>query len=205
MENNKAAHWENVFATKAVNEVSWFQEKPESSIQLIQSCRVAKEAKIIDVGGGDSYLIDNLIALGYTNLTLLDISEKAIEKAKNRLAEHLDKVTFVVSNSLDFCDKDAYAIWHDRASFHFLTDENEVQKYKSNVLDSLKANGNLILATFSEEGPEKCSGLNITQYSVEKLETIFGEAFELENCFTEEHTTPFDTVQDFIFCHYKKI
>ena len=205
MENNKAAHWENVFATKAVNDVSWFQEKPESSIQLIQSCKVAKDAKIIDVGGGDSYLIDNLIALGYTNLTLLDISENAIEKAKNRLAEHSDKVTFVVSNSLDFCNNDAFSIWHDRASFHFLTDENEVQKYKSNVLESLKSNGNLILATFSEEGPEKCSGLEITQYSVEKLEAIFGEEFELENCFTEEHTTPFDAVQDFIFCNYKKI
>ena len=205
MENNKVAHWENVFATKAVNDVSWFQEKPESSIQLIQSCKVAKDAKIIDVGGGDSYLIDNLITLGYTNLTLLDISENAIEKAKNRLAEHSDKVTFVVSNSLDFCNKDAFSIWHDRASFHFLTDENEVQKYKSNVLESLKSNGNLILATFSEEGPEKCSGLEITQYSVEKLEAIFGEEFELENCFTEEHTTPFDAVQDFIFCNYKKI
>lgn len=205
MENTKVAHWENVFATKAVNEVSWFQEKPESSIQLIQSCKVAKDAKIIDIGGGDSFLIDHLIAKGYTNLYLLDISENAIERAKKRLADHLDKVTFIVSNSLDFCMNDTFEIWHDRASFHFLTDENDVQKYKSNVSNSLKANGNFILATFSEEGPEKCSGLNITQYSVEKLEAIFGEDFELENCFTEEHTTPFDTIQDFIFCNYKKI
>ena len=205
MENTKVAHWENVFATKAVNEVSWFQEKPESSIQLIQSCKVAKDAKIIDIGAGDSFLIDNLIALGYSNLYLLDISEKAIERAKKRLAEHLDKVTFIVSNSVDFSMKDTFEVWHDRASFHFLTDESDVQKYKSNVLQSLKANGNLILATFSEEGPEKCSGLDITQYSVEKLEAIFGEEFELENCFTEEHNTPFDSLQDFIFCNYKKI
>ncbi|MFD2909261.1 class I SAM-dependent methyltransferase [Flavobacterium ardleyense] len=205
MENNRVAHWENVFATKASNEVSWFQDKPETSIQLIQSCKVAKDAKIIDIGGGDSYLIDNLIALGYTNLYLLDISENAIERAKERLSSHLDKVTFIVSNSLDFQMKDTFEVWHDRASFHFLTDEHEVQKYKSNVLQSLKSNGNLVLGTFSEEGPEKCSGLEITQYSVEKLEAIFGEDFELENCFTEEHATPFDTTQDFIFCNYKKI
>lgn len=204
MENSKVAHWENVFETKAENEVSWFQPKPVTSIQLIQSCKVAKDAKIIDVGGGDSYLIDSLLGLGYTNLYLLDISEKAIERAKKRLAEHLDKVTFIVSNNLDFCSNDTFEIWHDRASFHFLTDKNDIQKYKSNVLYSLKTNGTFILATFSEEGPKKCSGLDITQYSVEKMEAIFEEDFELENCFTEDHTTPFDTIQNFIFCKYKK-
>ena len=204
MENTKIEHWENVFATKAENEVSWFQSKPVTSIQLIQSCKVPKDAKIIDVGGGDSYLIDSLLELGYTNLYLLDISEKAIERAKKRLAEHLDKVTFIVSSNIDFCLKDTFEIWHDRASFHFLTDENEIQKYKFNVLESLKKDGVLILATFSEDGPIKCSGLDITQYSVEKLEAIFEEDFELENCFTEDHTTPFDTIQNFIFFQYKK-
>ena len=204
MENTKIEHWENVFATKTENEVSWFQSKPVTSIQLIQSCKVAKDAKIIDVGGGDSYLIDSLLELGYTNLYLLDISEKAIERAKKRLAEHLDKVTFIVSSNIDFYLNDTFEIWHDRASFHFLTDENDIQKYKFNVLESLRKDGTLILATFSEDGPIKCSGLDITQYSVEKLEAIFEEDFELENCFTEDHTTPFDTIQNFIFFQYKK-
>jgi SAM-dependent methyltransferase len=205
MENQKVAHWENVFATKEENEVSWFQEKPETSIQLIQSCRVAKDARIIDIGGGDSYLIDSLLDLGYTNLFLLDISENAINRAKKRLGDKAKNVTFIVSDSLNFTSTEPFDVWHDRASFHFLTEEKDVQNYKENVLASLKSNGHFILGTFSEEGPKKCSGLDITQYSVEKMVTIFGNDFELENCFTEDHQTPFDTIQNFIFCHYKKL
>ncbi|MFD2890462.1 class I SAM-dependent methyltransferase [Flavobacterium chuncheonense] len=204
MENQKVAHWENVFATKAENEVSWFQEKPETSIQLVQSCRVAKDAKIIDIGGGDSYLIDSLLDQGYTNLYLLDISNNAINRAKKRLGDKAENVTFIVSDSLNFTSSELFDVWHDRASFHFLTEEKDIQRYKENVLASLKSNGHFVLGTFSEEGPIKCSGLDITQYSVEKMETIFSDDFELENCFTEDHQTPFDTIQNFIFCHYRK-
>lgn len=204
MGNTKKEHWQTVFATKAENEVSWYQQKPETSLQLIQSCRLDKDAKIIDIGGGDSYLIDNLLDLGYTNLFLLDISENAIERVKIRLGEKVKNVTFIVSDCLDFLAQDKFALWHDRASFHFITNDNDVQKYKTNVVNTLKSNGHFVLGAFSEDGPKKCSGLDIAQYSIEKLEAIFEDDFELENCFTEDHQTPFDTTQNFIFAHYTK-
>ena len=204
MENNKKQHWETVFTTKAENEVSWYQNEPKTSIQLIQACKVSKDAKIIDMGGGDSYLIDSLLDLGYTNLFLLDISAAAIERAKKRLGEKAKKVTFIVSDSLYFQSDEKFDVWHDRASFHFFTTANDIEQYKTNTITNITKNGHLILGTFSEDGPLKCSGLSITQYSVEKMEAVFGEDFELENCFTEDHETPFDTVQNFIFCHYIK-
>ena len=197
-------HWENVFSTKTETEVSWYQKQPKTSIQLIQACKVAKDATIIDIGGGDSYLIDNLLDLGYTNLFLLDISEAAINRAKNRLGERAQNVTFIVSDSLHFQSDIKFDIWHDRASFHFFTDSNEIAQYKANLLASTTKNAYLLIGTFSEEGPLKCSGLEITQYSVEKMEAVFGLDFELENCFTEDHETPFETTQNFIFCHYNK-
>jgi len=200
----KKQHWETVFSTKQETEVSWYQTKPTTSIQFIQACKVSKAARIIDVGGGDSYLIDHLLELGYTNLTLLDISSAAIERAKSRLGEEGKNVTFVVSDSLHFNSEDKFDVWHDRASFHFFTAANDIEQYKKNVISNTNENAQVIIGTFSEEGPLKCSGLPITQYSVEKMEAVFGEEFELENCLTEDHQTPFDTVQNFIFCHYKK-
>lgn len=202
--SEKKQHWETVFTTKAENEVSWYQQQPQTSIQLIQACKVAKDAKIIDIGGGDSYLIDSLLELGYTNLFLLDISAAAIERAKKRLGEKAQNVTFIVSDSLHFQSDVKFDVWHDRASFHFFTEPTDIEQYKKNVIENTTQKAHLILATFSEDGPFKCSGLPITQYSVEKMETVFGEDFELENCFTEDHETPFDTVQNFIFCHYQK-
>lgn len=204
MENIKKEHWEKVFSTKEENEVSWYQTKPETSIQLIQACKLPKDAKIIDVGGGDSYLIDNLIAIGYTNLYLLDISQSAINRIKKRLGANTDKVTFIVSDVLDFKPIEKFDAWHDRASFHFLTDEFDILKYKAIVSDALNTNGNFVLGTFSTDGPLKCSGLDISQYSVEKMLDVFEEEFEMENCFTEEHETPFGTNQNFIFSHFKK-
>lgn len=200
----KKLHWETVFTTKEANEVSWYQKNPQTSIQLIQSCRVSKEAKIIDVGGGDSFLVDALLDLGYTNLFLLDISSAAIERAKKRLGDQSKYVTFIVADSLQFTSNDLFDVWHDRASFHFFTTANDIEQYKTNVRIHTNKNAHLIIGTFSEEGPLKCSGLPITQYSVEKMEAVFGADFELENCFTEDHETPFDTVQNFIFCHYIK-
>lgn len=204
MENIKKEHWEKVFTTKAENEVSWFQKQPETSIQLIKACKLPKDAKIIDIGGGDSYLIDSLIELGYTNLYLLDISENAIERSKKRLGANADKVTFIVSDVLDFITTEKFDAWHDRASFHFLTNETDIIKYRTIVSNALNTNGSFLLGTFSDEGPLKCSGLEITQYSVEKILDLFEEEFEMENCFTEDHETPFDTTQNFIFCHFRK-
>jgi SAM-dependent methyltransferase len=197
-------HWENVFATKGETEVSWYQNIPETSLQLIKACRLPKNAKIIDIGGGDSYLIDSLMEIGYTNLYLLDISEKAIERSKKRLGEKAKFVTFIVSDVLDFNPTEKFDAWHDRASFHFLTNEVDILKYKAIVSNALNSNGNFLLGTFSDEGPLKCSGLEITQYSVEKILDLLEDTFEMENCFTEDHETPFETSQNFIFCHFKK-
>ena len=201
----KKEHWEKVFATKQETEVSWYQQKPETSVNFFIENNIPKEAKIIDIGGGDSYLIDNLLELGYGNLFLLDISENAIERIKNRLGTNSEKVTFIVSDILDFQPEITFDVWHDRASFHFLTNENEISNYKSLVSNSIAKDGYLFLGTFSEKGPLKCSGLEITQYSESKFEAIFGSNFEKIKCFEENHQTPFDTIQNFIFCSFKKI
>ena len=204
MNTSKKEHWQNVFATKQETEVSWYQSKPQTSINFFIESAIPKDAKVIDIGGGDSYLIDNLLELGYTNLFLLDISENAINRIKNRLGAKAEKVTFIVSDILDFQPETTFDIWHDRASFHFLTTEKDIDNYQKLVSNSLANNGFLFVGTFSENGPLKCSGLEITQYSKSKLERIFATDFTKLNCFTENHTTPFDTVQNFIFCTFKK-
>lgn len=202
--STKKEHWEKVFSTKQENEVSWYQPKPQTSIDFFIENNIPKDAKVIDIGGGDSYLIDNLIELGYENLFLLDISENAIQRIKSRLGTKAENVTFIVADILDFQPETKFDVWHDRASFHFLTAENDINDYQQLVANSIVFNGFLFLGTFSENGPLKCSGLEITQYSEAKFETIFGSDFEKINCFTENHPTPFDTFQNFIFCTFKK-
>ncbi len=202
--SEKKQHWENVFSTKKETEVSWYQQKPETSINFFIENDIPKEVKIIDIGGGDSYLIDYLLEMGYKNLFLLDISENAIQRIKNRLGANAEKITFIVSDVLDFQSETTFDVWHDRASFHFLTAENEISYYKKLVSNSIHENGFLFMGTFSENGPLKCSGLEITQYSEAKFETVFGNEFEKIKCFEENHQTPFDTIQNFIFCTFKK-
>jgi SAM-dependent methyltransferase len=200
----KKEHWEKVFATKQETEVSWYQQKPETSINFFIENSIPKEAKIIDIGGGDSYLIDNLLEMGYQNLFLLDISANAIERIKNRLGAKAENVTFIVSDIVDFQPETTFDVWHDRASFHFLTNENDITIYKELVSNAIASKGFLFLGTFSENGPLKCSGLEITQYSEAKFDAIFGSDFEKIKCFEENHQTPFDTTQNFIFCSFKK-
>ena len=204
METNRKAHWENVFEKKAENEVSWYQPNPESSLQLFKDNKISKNAKIIEIGGGDSYLIDHLLDLGYENLSVLDISEHAIIRLKQRLGAKAEKVNFIVSDILDFSPEEQYDVWHDRASFHFLTEENDIKKYVELASNSIVSQGNLFMATFSTSGPLKCSGLEITQYDESKMETLFENKFHKQNCFTINHETPFNTSQNFIFCSFIK-
>lgn len=204
MEFNKKEHWEKVFSTKAETEVSWYQQKPETSIKFFTENNIPKEAKILDIGGGDSYLMDHLLELGYENLTLLDISENVIRRIKKRLGNKAQKVNFVVSDILDFLPNIKFDVIHDRASFHFITNADDQFKYRNLISQILAPNGLFFVGTFSESGPLKCSGLDITQYSEEKFEHLFSENFEKIKCFTEDHQTPFDTVQNFIFCTLKK-
>lgn len=201
---NKRVHWENVFSTKGEKEVSWYQHYPQTSVDFIEGLKLTKEAKIIDVGGGDSYLIDALLEKGYSNLYLLDISAKAIERIQKRLGERSKQVTFIVSDVLDFNTDVNFDLWHDRASFHFLTDEDDIAKYNQIVSKSVVNGGNLIVGTFSTNGPVKCSGLAITQYSETSLEKVFQNDFEKNRCLEVEHQTPFDTIQNFVFCCFKK-
>lgn len=168
----------------------------------IYSFILDKSSKIIDIGGGDSKLVDHLLNQGFENITVLDISEKALEKAKIRLGEKSKKVTWIISDILDFEPTETYDVWHDRAAFHFLTTEEEIEKYKSIVNKSVA--GFLIIGTFSENGPLKCSGLEISQYSQEKLTSTFEEKFDKIDSVLEDHQTPFGTTQNFLFCGFKK-
>ncbi|WP_185226383.1 class I SAM-dependent methyltransferase [Chryseobacterium indologenes] len=200
--NNQKSHWEHVYETKNPDQVSWTQEKPQTSIDFIISCGLGKEAKIIDIGGGDSNLVDFLLEEGYENITVLDISSKALEKAKERLGTAAEKVQWIETDITEFTPTETYDIWHDRAAFHFLTTPEQVSKY----IDIAKKNvtGCLIIGTFSKNGPTKCSGLDIKQYDEESLSHVFGNDFEKIKCITEDHTTPFGTTQNFVFCNFKK-
>jgi 2-polyprenyl-3-methyl-5-hydroxy-6-metoxy-1,4-benzoquinol methylase len=201
---NKKEHWEKVFATKQETEVSWYQQRPETSIGFFDKNNISKDAKIIDIGGGDSYLIDNLIEMGYTNLYLLDISENAINRVKKRLGSKASKVTFIISDVLVYKPEIKFDVWHDRASFHFLTSPDDIVTYSNIVSQALNNKGYFFLGTFSENGPLKCSGLEVSQYSETKFNEIFAKDFDLQMSFTQDHQTPFETVQNFIFCLFQK-
>lgn len=195
-------HWETVYSTKQPNQVSWTQEVPEISLQFIKEGNLPKTAAIIDIGGGDSKLVDFLLAEGYEDITVLDISEKALERAQKRLGENAKKVKWIVSDITEFQPQQKYDFWHDRATFHFLTQPEQISAYLSIIQSSVT--GYLCIGTFSDTGPKKCSGLDIKQYEEEEIERLFDKGFEKIRCITQDHTTPFDTVQNFIFCLFKR-
>lgn len=195
-------HWETVYETKTPDQVSWTQDRPTVSLQLIQDRELPKTAKIIDIGGGDSKLVDYLIEEGYTDITVLDISANAIEKAKLRLGEKAKHVQWIVSDITTFKPTVPYDLWHDRATFHFLTTQKHIQAYVA--LTNSFVNNSLIIGTFSKQGPEKCSGLEVTRYDSKGLTDVFSDHFQKIECLTTDHITPFDTVQNFQFCSFKK-
>ena len=195
-------HWEDVYKTKSPNEVSWTQEVPKTSLDFIRSFGLDKTAKIIDIGGGDSKLVDFLLHEGYKDITVLDISAKALEKAQKRLGDKAKGVTWLTSDITEFKPDTTYDVWHDRATFHFLTHPEEVEAYIAIAARAVR--GYLTIGTFSENGPEKCSGLEIQQYSEEKLTTLFKSGFDKIRCVEQDHETPFGTEQNFLFCGFKK-
>ncbi len=202
---NKKQHWEQVFTTKQLNEVSWYQPLPKESLYFIKKFNLPKDAAIIDVGGGDSFLVDYLLAEGYTNITVLDISAAAIERVKNRLGDDAVKVTWIVEDILNFKVDKQYDCWHDRAAFHFLTNEDDIQKYVQITQQHLTKMGKLVMGTFSTTGPEKCSGLPIKQYNETLLSKTLRQWFNKIKCITAEHITPFNTTQNFVFCSFQKL
>lgn len=200
--SDKAKHWETVYSTKQPHEVSWTQDVPKTSLEFIHSFNLPKNAGIIDIGGGDSKLVDFLLDEGFSNLTVLDISATALERAKARLGEKAAMVKWIVSDITEFEPAEHYDLWHDRATFHFLTTPGQVSKYLDAARQAIS--GYLTIGTFSQNGPKKCSGLDIRQYSEEELQARLSAGFKKIRCVTEDHITPFNTTQNFLFCSFKK-
>ncbi len=196
-------HWENIYQNKQPDEVSWTQETPQISLDFIHALNLPKSAAIIDIGGGESKLVDFLLNEGYEDITVLDISSNAIERAKKRLGLNAHKINWIVSDILEFKPTRQYDCWHDRATFHFLTEEGDIRKYVELVGQFV--NKYLVIGTFSTEGPLKCSGLDITQYNENNMEKTFSSDFLRLPCSRETHITPFNTQQNFIFCSFEKI
>jgi SAM-dependent methyltransferase len=203
--SERKKHWENIYQTKDLKDVSWYQPTPTTSLNFLKEFNIQKNAKIIDIGGGDSFFVDNLLKLGYTDVSVLDISEASLERAKQRLGKDADKVKWIVADAADFHPKEQYDFWHDRAAFHFLTNESEIENYVQTIKGSIKPEGVLVLGTFSEEGPKKCSGIEIKQYSEKSMTARLTKFFNKVKCITVNHHTPFDTIQNFIFCSFKRL
>lgn len=201
---NSKDHWENIYDTRKLTDVSWYQPIPETSLKFVAESTIPKTARIIDIGGGDSFFVDHLISEGYLDITVLDISEKALNRAKNRLGKDAVKVKWVVSDASKFHPEEQYDFWHDRAAFHFLTEEKDIQSYFTALLKGIKPGGHLVLGTFSENGPTKCSGIPIRQYSEKSMEDLLKPEFEKVRCLSVNHETPFQTVQNFIFCSFRR-
>ncbi len=198
-------HWEKIYETKEESDFSWFQPYPKTSIEFINLFDLPKDAKIIDIGGGDSHLVDALLEMGYSNIYVLDISSKAIERAKARLGSKTETVQWIVSDITEFEPTIEFDFWHDRAAFHFLTSEVQIIQYLYIVSKAVKQNGHLVLGTFSEGGPAKCSGLEVRQYTETSMSTLFKKDFKRVKCIQENHSTPFNTLQNFVFCSFQKL
>src|SRR6266571_2142102 len=194
-------HWEKVYTTKAPDAVSWYRPHLETSLALIMRAADARTASIIDIGGGESTLVDDLLTRGYRNITVLDVSQTAIDVTKRRLGPASERISWLV------CDivkaellPNAYEIWHDRAVFHFLTHVDDRMAYVRQVANAVKPGGHVLVGTFGPEGPTKCSGLDVVRYDAESLHKEFGVRFRLLGSSKELHRTPFDTVQQFLYC-----
>lgn len=197
-------HWENVYKTSRPGGVSWFQPVPVTSLEFVKKFRIPAGARIIDIGGGDSRFADFLLGLGYRDITVLDISETAIANARQRLGESAEKVKWIVADATAFKPVEKYDFWHDRAMFHFLTEEKEIDRYIETVRQNLNPGGILVIGTFSEQGPKKCSGYTIRQYSETTMTERLKKFFKKIRCIKVDHETPFHTIQNFIFCSFKK-
>lgn len=200
---NRKAHWENIYQTKALENVSWYQAVPEISLSFIEKY-CDKNAVIIDIGGGDSFLSDFLLKNNYQNVHVLDISAAAIERAKNRQAALSKNIHWHVCDVLDFMPETKFDFWHDRAAFHFLTHATEINKYVEIAFQTLNENGFLSVGTFAKNGPTKCSGIEITQYDEADMRAVFEPHFQFVESIKHAHQTPFNSIQNFTFCIFKK-
>lgn len=204
-DTNLQKHWENVYTKQEdQTKASWYQEQPRVVIDWIKELVPDHNAPIIDIGGGDSLFTDTLLNLGYQHISVLDISSTALEKARIRLGKKALKMNWICADASAFEPSSTYAVWHDRAAFHFLNSDAQKSGYKKALLSGIAPGGWVMLATFSKNGPEKCSGLQITQYSEEDLKLFLGEEFSLENKMYHDHITPGGGCQNFIYTLFKR-
>ena len=205
MNFDRKSHWESVYINKTPAEVSWYQLEPVVSIELITSTGISRAGRIIDVGGGASVLVDKLLDKGFQDLTVLDVSSKALDYAKKRLGNRAGVVKWVEADITEFESSEKYDLWHDRAVFHFLTDAEDRKKYVQNMNKALNSGGHVIIAAFSIDGQLKCSGLDIERYSPEKMNNEFGNSFEFVKSVDEGHITPGGKEQKFTYCYFRKV
>ena len=201
---NRKSHWEKVYTTKGENEVSWFQENPAASLELIDLARPTPEAAIVDIGGGASRLVDGLLARGFRQVTVLDISAAALEAAKARLGDRAGEVQWVVADVTEWSPAQTFDIWHDRAAFHFLIDPLDCSAYIARMKQAVRPGGHVVIGTFAIDGPEKCSGLPVNRYDAASLARELGEGFELLDSRRHDHSTPWDSTQRFQFCIFRR-
>lgn len=197
-------YWDQIYQQKSEKDISWFQEVPTKSLELIEECNLKPADKIIDIGGGDSHLVDHLLAKGFQNISILDISASALEKTKVRLGEQSKQIKFITSDVTKFKPTEKYNLWHDRATLHFLTSAQDIDTYLNLANEAITPGGFLIVSTFSKTGPEKCSGLSISQYSDNDLKTLFEKYFTNIRCFEDTHSTPWNSTQNFVYCGFRK-
>ena len=203
--SERQSHWERVYTSKNENEVSWFQAKPETSLDLIRQTGATGGSAIIDIGGGASRLVDELLRAGFRSLAVLDVSEAALAAARARLGADASRVDWIVTDVTQWTPDRRYDVWHDRAAFHFLTDPADRTAYLSRLRHALSPAGHVVIGTFATDGPEKCSGLPVQRYDAEGLQKTFGEDFRLMGSHRERHTTPWGSTQSFQFARFQRV
>jgi 2-polyprenyl-3-methyl-5-hydroxy-6-metoxy-1,4-benzoquinol methylase len=203
-EPDRRAHWDGVYRTKRENEVSWFQASPTASLDLIHAAGVERHASIIDIGGGASRLVDALSDEGFTDLTVLDVSEAATETAKARLGARATDVTWIVADVTQWEPKGTYDVWHDRAAFHFLTAPEDRAAYAERVLQAVRPGGHIIIGTFALDGPERCSGLPVVRHDADSIGAVLGPSFKLTESRRHDHQTPMGGSQKFQFSRFQR-
>lgn len=201
---DRQTHWQNVYATKAEKEVSWFQENPVPSLELIAAAGIARDASIIDVGGGASRLVDGLLEKGFQKIAILDLSANALKEAKKRLGRRADGIDWIAADVTGWEPSTTYDLWHDRAAFHFLTEAADRDAYVVRLNKAIRPGGQVIIATFALDGPERCSGLPIVRYDSEALTRTLGPAFDLLDSRAHDHLTPGGNTQRFQFSRFRK-
>ncbi|MEJ2585674.1 MAG: class I SAM-dependent methyltransferase [Robiginitalea sp.] len=197
-------HWDTVYRTKPLETVGWYQPVPVMSLELIERLELPHSAPFIDVGGGDSYLTDHLHQRGFTDLTVLDISGAALQRARKRLGRASGKICWIESDILDFTPARPYTLWHDRATFHFLTETSQIQQYLEIARKGIHPGGYLILGTFSDKGPTTCSGLPVQRYSISELNETVGPYFKKIRAVNRDHYTPSGAMQNYTFCTFQR-